>query len=158
MIKIFELEEEIKKIVEEATKDIKLMSRNFENEEDEEKDLTVFVGALPREELESIAPCGIVTTLKGSNSLSEKRLNTVISIAIYDTDTRRGYNQLYELLEVISTSLIEKGVLLEQFEILPEFEWSLPEIQPYPIHAIDIAFNILMRNDYRKDSNVWEEF
>lgn len=156
MINILELEEEIKNIVEKATEKIKLTKMDHDTEEEVEDTLQVFVGAIPREDLDTLAPCGIVTTLKGKNTLEEKRLNTVISLAIYNKDTKKGYEQINILLETISTALITKGILLKKYEVLPDFMWELPEIQPYPVHGIDITFNIIAKNNYRRDADVWK--
>ncbi|MBR8701157.1 MULTISPECIES: hypothetical protein [unclassified Fusobacterium] len=157
MKNILELEDEIRKIVESCTNDIELTRVDHETEEEIKDKLQVFVGAIPREDLDTLAPCAVVTTLKGTNSLDEKRLNTIVSLAIYNKDTRKGYEEIYNLLEIISKTLIEKAIVLDEYEVLPEYKWELPEVQPYPIHGIDITFNILARNTYRRDVDVWEE-
>lgn len=157
MKKILELEDEIKKIIEEETKEISLTKMDPEEEKEVLDKMQIFVGGLPREDLDTLAPCAIVTTLKGQNNLQEKRLNTVVSIAIYNKDTRKGYEEICELIEKITEAIVEKGVLLDEFEILPDYSWALPEVQPYPIHGADITFNILARNDYRRDADIWED-
>ncbi|MBR8750161.1 hypothetical protein IX317_001845 [Fusobacterium sp. DD29] len=157
MKNILELEDEIRKIVESCANDIELTRVDHETEEEIKDKLQVFVGAIPREDLDTLAPCAVVTTLKGTNSLDEKRLNTIVSLAIYNKDTRKGYEEIYNLLEIISKTLIEKAIVLDEYEVLPEYKWELPEVQPYPIHGIDITFNILARNTYRRDVDVWEE-
>lgn len=151
MKKIFDLENEIKSILEKRTEDIFLKKYN----ESEKSKIRIIVGQLPVEKFEEIIPCISVKAFSGRNTLEEKRFKLRIAIAIFNENSEEGYKELYEIIETISQEIIEKGILLNSFEILPEYEWNLLDEQPYPYWAGEIIFNILQGKDYRKDVDNW---
>lgn len=146
MIKIFELEKEIKKILEKETS--KLSLKTYFSDMRPPK---VIIGQIPRENLEILVPCITIKSPSGKNSLIERRIELRIAVAIFNENSEEGYSQLYDLLESVAKIIVEKGTLLNEFEILPEYNWSLLEEQPYPYWAGEIVFNILGNKQYRTD-------
>ncbi len=116
MKKIIDLEKEIKNILEIATQDLKL--KTYAGEKRQPK---LIVGQIPVEKFEELVPCISLKTTSGKNTLEEKRLKLRVAIAIFNEVSEEGYIELYEVIETICESVIEKGVVLEYFEILPEY-------------------------------------
>ncbi len=157
MKKIFELEQEIKRILEKATSNIILKGYSSIEKMSKvvERSPKVIVGQIPKENLEEIVPCITIKSPKGKNALTERRIELRIALAIFNDSSEEGYSQLYDLLENIGKVIIEKGTLLNEFEILPEYNWNLLEEQPYPYWAGEIIFNILGNKQYRTDIDDW---
>lgn len=150
MKKIIDLEKEIKNILEIATQNLKL--KTYAGEKRQPK---LIVGQIPVEKFEGLVPCISLKTTSGKNTLEEKRLKLRVAIAIFNEVSEEGYIELYEVIETICESVIEKGIVLERFEILPEYNWEILEEQPYPYWAGEIIFNILKAKDYRTDVDSW---
>lgn len=148
---IAELGNELKKIIEELTvSDILPVY-----EEGTKRAPKVFHGFLAPEDAETLIPAICIRTILSKNSLEEKRLLTKITIAIFNKDSMKGYETLYSMLEKIMNYIIEKGVIGEKFEVLPEAEWLISEEQPYPYWIGEIKFSILMAKKYRTDLTDW---
>lgn len=152
MMKIFNLEEELRKIIEENIKEYKLkLHPKSESENEGERIPIVIIGNQPREVLEDIIPCVIIKTPAGKNTLLEKLLTLAISVVIYETDTSVAYKIIYEIIDKISTAIIEKGVILQEFEILPTYEWNISDEEMYPFWAGNLNFHVVTTNVYRTD-------
>lgn len=150
MKKIFDLELELKKKLISITEQLKLST-----EEKFEKTPEILIGYVPTEEMASLIPAITLRTIKGKNTLEKKTLQLTINIGIYEKDTEIGYKTLYDLIDLISSEIIDLGVLLQEFEILPEYDWELAEEQPYPFWIAVLVFNIVMSNEYRTDVDDW---
>lgn len=151
MMKIFDLEEELKAIIKENTKEYKLNVHPESENESEPRAPIVIIGNQPREVLQDIIPCVIIKTPNGKNTLLEKLLTLAIGVVIYETDTSVAYKTIYEIIEKISTAIIEKGVILQEFEILPTYEWNISDEDMYPFWAGNLNFHIVAKNVYRTD-------
>jgi hypothetical protein len=151
MMKIFDLEEELKKIIEENVKEYKLNVHPKSENESEPRAPIVIIGNQPREVLQNIIPCVIIKTPAGKNTLLEKLLTLAIGVVIYETETSTAYKIIYEIIEKISTAIIEKGVILQEFEILPTYEWNISDEEMYPFWAGNLNFHIVTKNIYRTD-------
>lgn len=154
MMKIFDLEKELKKIIEENIKEYKLkLHPKSEGENEGERIPIVIIGNQPREVLQDIIPCVIIKTPNGKNTLLEKLLTLAIGVVIYETDTSVAYKTIYEIIEKISTAIIEKGIILKEFEILPTYEWNISDEEMYPFWAGNLNFHIVAKNVYRTDAD-----
>lgn len=142
-----ELEYGIKKILEDLIES-KII---FEVQEEGEKKIKVIVGYLPPEKLESIVPCIAIRNIKGKNTLDEKRIVIRVIIGLYGKDTEKGYGNLRELIKKIGYEITKLGIISEEYEVLPEYEWEINEEQLYPYFLGNIDFNILEKKDYRED-------
>lgn len=149
MTQFIKLEEELKKIIEENTKEFVLdLHPDYETEP---RAPVVVIGNQSREILHGIIPCIIIKTPSGKNTLLEKLLTITVDTVIYDTNTSKAYKTLYEIMEKISTAIIEKGVILNKFEISPAYEWNISDEETYPYWAGSLNFHIVTRNNYRTD-------
>lgn len=151
MKKIFELEQEIKRKIQERIFGLKLKIV----EKDVKKEPNIIIGNIPAEKIEELIPAITIRTPNGKNTLSDKKINLNINIGIFEKDSEEAYKSIYDLLDKISKRIISSGILLEEFEILPEYEWELAEEQPYPYWMGKLSFNILMKEDYRTDIDDW---
>ena len=151
MMKIFDLEEELKAIIKENTKEYKLNVHPESENEREPRAPIVIIGNQPREVLQNIIPCVIIKTPNGKNTLLEKLLTLTVSVVIYETETSTAYKTIYEIIDKISTAIIEKGVILQEFEILPTYEWNISDEEMYPFWAGNLNFHIVTKNIYRTD-------
>lgn len=115
----------------------------------------IITGFLPVEEAETTIPAIAIRTTNGKNDLNEKRTTLKIIIALFFTESEKGYEKLNELIERISKEIIETGVILEKYEILPDIIWEIPEEQPYPFWIGIVNFNVLYGTEYRNDINDW---
>lgn len=152
---IAELGNELKKIIEEITASDILPVYTEEEDEATERAPKVFHGFLAPEDAETLIPAICIRTILSKNSLEERRLLTKITIAIFNKDSMEGYEILYSMLEKIMNHIIEKGIIGEKFEVLPEAEWLISEEQPYPYWIGEIKFSILMAKKYRTDLMDW---
>ena len=151
MMKIFDLEEELKRIIKENIEEYKLNVHPENENESEQRAPIVIIGNQPREILQNIIPCVIIKTPNGKNTLLEKLLTLAIGIVIYETNTSTAYKIIYEIIEKISTAIIEKGVILQEFEILPTYEWNISDEEMYPFWVGNLNFHIVTKNIYRTD-------
>lgn len=151
MMKIFDLEDELKAIIKENTKEYKLNVHPESENESELRAPIVIIGNQPREVLQNIIPCVIIKTPNGKNTLLEKLLTLTVSVVIYETETSTAYKTIYEIIDKISTAIIEKGIILQEFEILPTYEWNISDEEMYPFWAGNLNFHIVTKNIYRTD-------
>lgn len=150
MMNILELQLEIKKIVEENIKgyDLKL----HPDCEKTTREPIVIIGNQPKEILEDIIPCVIIKSPNGKNTLLEKIITLTVDIIIYETISSVAYTTLYELVEKLANSIVEKGIVSEYYEISPVYEWQIASEDIYPYWAGTLVFSIIAnKNDYRKD-------
>ena len=126
MMKIFDLEDELKAIIKENTKEYKLNVHPKSENESEPRAPIVIIGNQPREAL-------------------------TVSVVIYETETSTAYKTIYEIIDKISTAIIEKGIILQEFEILPTYEWNISDEEMYPFWAGNLNFHIVTKNIYRTD-------
>lgn len=148
MKKIYDLETELKLIIEENVRYLKLDTANG--------DVTVprvIIGPIPSENPEELVPAIGIVASSGKNTLESKQISIETSIVLYIKDTEKTYKAMYEMIENISKNILEKGTYLKEFEILPNMEWKIDCAGLYM--ATSILFNFIRIKTYRTDVDDW---
>lgn len=148
MKKIYDLEKELKKIIEEKTESFK-----FNTFEGTLASPYVFIGPIPNEIPEEIIPAIGIVGASGRNTLESKEINMDVSIGLFSEETEETYKNIYELIELISTEIINIGIYLNEFEILPNMEWQIELIGTFLV--ANISFKFIRTKTYRKDVDDW---
>lgn len=151
MIDIKELENVIGEIISSCLNDRKFKVRR----ESEKRNIKVYTGILPPDPEETIIPAITIRTIKAKNSLEHRIITLQISIGIFDDDIESGYTEISEVTQLVFDALIEKGVVKNKFEILPDAEWIHPDAQPIPYYLGFITLNVVYEKAYRTDLEDW---
>ena len=148
MKKIYDLETELKKIIEEKTKTL-----NLDTPKGTTATPQVIIGPIPSENPEELVPAIGIVASSGKNSLESKQVSIETSIVLYIKDTEKTYKIMYEMIEDISKDILEKGIYLNEFEVSTEMEWKIDSAGLYM--AASIIFNFIRNKIYRTDVDDW---
>lgn len=148
MKKIYDLETELKKIIEEKTKTL-----NLDTPKGTTATPQVIIGPIPSENPEELVPAIGIVASSGKNSLESKQVSIEASIVLYIKDTEKTYKTMYEMIENISKDILEKGIYLNEFEVSTEMEWKIDSAGLYM--AASIIFNFIRNKIYRTDVDDW---
>lgn len=147
MKKIYDLEQEIKKIIE---KNVKIETNTTEGSP---KTPEVFIGPVPTERIDEIVPAIGVIASSGVNTLESKEINMKVSILLYVDNTEETYRKLYQMIDLIIEKVLDKGIYLEEFEACTETSWELDSNGMYM--AGEVTFKFIRTKTYRTDVDAW---
>lgn len=148
MKQVYDLELELKKVIETVVKDYKSSTTDGDL-----KVPTVIVGPVPSENPEEILPAIGIIASSGKNSLDCKEINIETSIVLVIDDTEKTYQTLYEMIDKISTEIISKGIYLNEFEIYTGIEWKINSNSSFM--SAEVLFKVIRRKIYRTDVDAW---
>lgn len=148
MKKIYDLETELKLIIEENVRYLKLYTANGDVAVPQ-----VIIGPIPTENPEELVPAIGIVASSGKNNLESKQVSIETSIVLYIKDTEETYKTMYEMIENISKDILEKGIYLNEFEVSTEMEWKIDSVGLYM--AASIIFNFIRNKIYRTDVDDW---
>lgn len=148
MKKIYDLEIELKKIIENATEDFEPITR-----EGSPRTPQIIIGPVPIEEPEELVPVIGILASSGRNSLDSKEINLETSIVLFIDDTEETYKMLYEMIDSISCEVLSRGIYLNEFEICTDMTWELNNSGTYM--AANILFKFIRVKTYRSDVDNW---
>ncbi|MGL4566921.1 MAG: hypothetical protein ACRCU6_00165 [Fusobacteriaceae bacterium] len=123
------LEIELKKFIEVITEDLMF---KVPSKKDEERKLKVLTGFLPPETAEEAIPAVAVRVLKVDDTMEERDFTVKIYVALFDKDTKTGYESLILVLQRIVDKINESYIIGEYFSINGISGYEVEEEQPYP--------------------------
>ena len=147
MKKIYDLEQEIKKIIE---KNVKIETNTTEGSP---KTPEIFIGPVPTERIDEIVPAIGIVASSGANTLESKEINIKVSILLYIDNTEETYRKLYQMIDLIIEKVLDKGIYLEEFEACTETSWELDSNGMYM--AGEVTFKFIRTKTYRTDVDAW---
>ena len=147
MKKVYELEQELKKIIE---KSVRIETNTTEGSP---KTPEVFIGPVPTERIDEIVPAIGVIASSGVNTLESKEINIKVSILLYVDNTEEIYQKLYQMIDIVIEKVLDKGIYLEEFEACTETSWELDSNGMYM--AGEVTFKFIRIKTYRTDVDAW---
>lgn len=148
MKKIYELEMELKKIIEEAVKDFQPNTT-----EGSPRTPEIIIGPIPSENPEELVPAIGIVASAGRNTLESKEISIETGIILAIEDTEETYRMLYDMIDVIISEIIRVGIYLEEFEVLPDVDWKVDSTGI--LMAASITFKFIRTKTYRTDVDDW---
>lgn len=147
MKKIYNLEQEIKKIIE---KNITIETNTTEGSP---KTPEVFIGPIPTERIEEIVPAIGIVASSGANTLESKEIDIKVSILLYIDNTEEIYQKLYQMIDIVIEKILNPGVYLDEFEACTNTKWEIDSNSLYM--AGEISFKFIRTKTYRTDVDAW---
>ncbi|WP_293957940.1 hypothetical protein [uncultured Fusobacterium sp.] len=147
MKKIYNLEQEIKKIIE---KNITIETNTTEGSP---KTPEVFIGPIPTERIEEIVPAIGIVASSGANTLESKEIDIKVSILLYIDNTEEIYQKLYQMIDIVIEKILESGIYLDEFEACTNTKWEIDSNSLYM--AGEISFKFIRTKTYRTDVDAW---
>lgn len=147
MKKIYDLELELKKIIETAV----IIETN--TTEGSPRTPEVIIGPVPSENPEELVPAIGIVASSGVNTLESKEINVEVSIVLVADETEEIYKKLYEMIDIIIGEILCRGIYLEEFEACTETRWEINYTGTFIVGSI--IFKFIRTKTYRKDVDDW---
>lgn len=148
MKKIYDLEMELKKIIEGAVKDFQLNTAESFSRTPE-----IIIGPIPSENPEELVPAIGIVASAGRNTLESKEISIETDIVLAIEDTEKTYRMLYDMIDIILSEIIRVGIYFDEFEVLPDADWKVDSTGI--LMAANIMFKFIRIKTYRTDADDW---
>lgn len=148
MKKIYDLEMELKKIIEGAVKDFQLNTAEGSSRTPE-----IIIGPIPSENPEELVPAIGIVASAGRNTLESKEISIETDIVLAIEDTEKTYRMLYDMIDIILSEIIRVGIYFDEFEVLPDADWKVDSTGI--LMAANIMFKFIRIKTYRTDADDW---
>ncbi|MFX3635451.1 MAG: hypothetical protein ACE3L7_04135 [Candidatus Pristimantibacillus sp.] len=129
--------------------------RSAQNASGEFSDVRVFDWIIPfktaRNQEKQDFPYIVIAPIKGSENSGESIVDVHLSFGVYDKGHeiegsvhQGGFYDLVNLMRYVQLSLQRIGIIGNQFVMQDDYQWEIPEGQPYPYYVgvAQAKFNI----------------
>lgn len=145
---VVELQKELKNRIEEALKDLRLPSPDYQVEEGTKVQVNVFIQDLPEptEEDESLHPSVVIKISEGEYDFVEgSKVPVLLIITTYDLDEKlRGYENAMTIMNKLIADFSKCPLVSSKYRVDSKISWLIPDedLHPYHYAAVQLSFDV----------------